>query len=203
MVKASEPTSLREAIRFLESAILPIASSTVVSTAKAIGHTLAEPVHAPVSLPRFDNSAMDGFAVRCSDLNSAQVTCLRLSQTVAAGAVPAADLGLGTAARVTTGAAVPRGASGVIMHEHVELACDMILIPPHLSGKDNIRRAGEDIKMGSQILSRATTLHPGHIALLMALGVPSVTVLTKPKVGVISSGNELVEGQGARTGADF
>jgi molybdopterin molybdotransferase len=136
---------------------------------------------------------MDGFAVHSSDLTPDGTATLKLAQTIVAGAPKGSELERGTTARIMTGAPLPDGASRVIMQEDATLFGEDVSLQATLGGKDHIRRVGEDVQEGVLLLKMGTRLHPGHIALLIATGMKTVSVLHEPRVAILSSGDELVD----------
>lgn len=157
---------------------------------EADGRVLAQPVVAPIDLPPWDNSAMDGYALRLADL-SAQP--LPVSQRILAGGVPQ-PLQPGTCARIFTGAPLPPGADTVEMQENVQLAADgRVNFLQALRAGQNVRRQGEEIRVGESVLPVGTRLGPAEMALAAALGVARLDVFRKPRVAVLSTGDELVE----------
>lgn len=158
----------------------------------ALGQILAQDVVAVLDSPPFDNSSMDGYAVRASE--AATGARLRL-----AGAVQAAgldlDLGLepGEALRIFTGAPVPRGADAVVMQEDVALAGGELVVAEGVEPGENVRRRGGDVCSGQILLRQGEVLTPARIGLLASQGLPEVPVYAKPLVQVVTTGDELVE----------
>lgn len=164
---------------------------------QALGCTLAEPVVANVSLPPFDNSAMDGYAVIAEDTRgaSAEKPCtLRVIEDLPAGTFPSRSIERGTAARIMTGAPVPAGADAVVMVEHTRPADAgaVAIFAPAQTG-DNIRPMGEDIQRGQTALAPGRILGAGEISLAAALGHTDVTAVRRPRVAIVTTGSELVE----------
>lgn len=160
---------------------------------RVAGRVLAEPIVAPTMLPPFDHSAMDGYALHAADLGAAQAP--RLLRRIAAGEEAGAALLPGTAVRVLTGAPVPPGTAAVIMEEQVTLLEDRLVLGAAVKPGQNIRRAGEDIMPGTPLLGAGRRLGARHVAMLAALGIGTVVVRSVPRIGVLSSGNELLRGQ--------
>ncbi|HEX2809341.1 MAG TPA: gephyrin-like molybdotransferase Glp [Kineosporiaceae bacterium] len=161
----------------------------------ALDCILAQDVASPVDLPRFDNSSMDGYAVRIPDVATATAgrpVTLPVSADLAAGVDHVAALATATAARIMTGAPVPDGTDAVVPVEwtdHGETTV-AVLRPP--SPGQYVRRAGEDVRAGERVLTNGTRLSPRHIALLAAVGRDRVLVHPRPRVVVLSTGSELV-----------
>ncbi len=168
---------------------------TAVSITKARGLVTAETVVAPELVPPFDNTAMDGFAVRADDVSHAPVT-LDIVGTVSAGAVPSCEVGPGQAARIMTGAVIPPGADAVVMVELTQITSDggQVTVAEAVPLNNHIRRAGEDLSIGQKVFSSGEELTPPHLGVLASLGIYEVRVRPRPRVGVLSTGDELVEG---------
>lgn len=167
--------------------------SESVTLARAHGRVLAEPVIAGLALPPFDNSAMDGFALRHADLGDGE-TVLTLAGERFAGVVDAeASIQAGQCIRITTGAPVPRGADTVVIKEHARVEGDrvQVLQVPLLGA--NIRRAGEDVQPRDAVLAAGSRLTPARIGLAAALGLPALPVRIRPTVAVFTTGDELIE----------
>lgn len=165
-----------------------------IALRRAEGRVLAEDIVAPMPLPPFDNSRMDGFALRHADLAAAgSPPRLRIAGAQFAGAEPAQTLAPGTCLRITTGAALPAGADTVVIKEDVREDGGWVeLAHPPAQGAD-IRRAGEDVAAGEPLLDAGRILTPARVSLLAALGMASVDVVPRPTVAVFTTGDELVE----------
>ncbi|TWF58849.1 molybdopterin molybdotransferase MoeA [Neorhizobium alkalisoli] len=186
------PKTLSEAIDFIAGYIEAFPSSVEMPLADATGHVLAQDLTAPANLPRFDNAAMDGFAVRSADLAGGGTGVqLRIVSTIAAGQTGQHEIGPGEAARITTGAMMPKGADRVVMQENARLEGNQVRLFTASTDKAHIRRAGDDIAQSDLILEAGTIIGPGQIILLAALGFQSVSVTPKPKVALLSTGDEL------------
>ena len=168
--------------------------SARVPLADAAGLVLAADVFAAEQVPPFANTAMDGFAVRAADVASVPVT-LEVIGTVAAGSTLEGDVGPGQAARIMTGAPMPDGADAVVMVEKTTLdeAAGTVLIDLSVSEGNHVRRAGEDVEPGDLLFAAGTVLTAGHLGVLASVGVQEVECVRRPKVGVISTGDELVD----------
>jgi molybdopterin molybdotransferase len=156
---------------------------------QALGRVLAEPVHSRVDVPPWDNSAMDGYAVNLKDLT--EKDSLQVAQRIPAGSAGSA-LEPGCAARIFTGAPVPAAADAVVMQEVCEVDGERLRITEIPKPGANIRRAGEDILQGEEVLARGTRLQPQHLGLAASVGVDSLSVYRRLKVAILSSGDELV-----------
>ncbi|MFD5249120.1 gephyrin-like molybdotransferase Glp [Amycolatopsis sp. NPDC058340] len=160
--------------------------------ASAAGLVLAEDVRAGVSLPPFDNSAMDGYAVRAADVAEAPVT-LPVAEDIPAGRVDSTKLEPGTAHRIMTGAPLPPGADAVVMVEHTDGGVTDVRILRTAVPGAHIRRQGEDVVEGTVALSAGTVLGPAQLGLAAAVGLAEVPVYRPLKVLVVSTGTELVD----------
>jgi molybdenum cofactor synthesis domain-containing protein len=152
------------------------------------------PLRAEADVPPFANTAMDGFAVRAADTAGAPVT-LTVVGTLAAGAAPDVSVGEGEAVRIMTGAPMPPGADAVVMVERTVMAEDggTVVVEQAAQPGDHVRSAGDDIAAGDDVFPAFTVLQPGHLGVLAGLGFRRVPVFTRPRVGVLSTGDELVD----------
>jgi molybdopterin molybdotransferase len=157
----------------------------------ALGRVLAEPLIAPFEVPAWDNSAMDGYALRAADLPAAG-GYLPLAGRIAAGDSAAQVLSAGHAVRIFTGAPLPPGADSVVMQEQCRLEEGRVWLPP-VSGGEHVRRRGEELAAGTQVLSAGQRLRPQELGLLASFGIDQVAVYRRLRVGLLSSGNELRE----------
>jgi molybdopterin molybdotransferase len=171
---------------------LPEGSETV-PLAAARGRVLAADLVAPIALPPFFNAAVDGWAFRHEDLGFGVETRLDQAGRVAAGHVPARPVAAGEAVRVFTGAPMPYGADTCVMQEDVRIVGRSVLVPPGLKRGANARPAGEDVAKGATALPAGRRLGPAEIGLAAALGQAQLPVRPLPRVGVFSTGDELVE----------
>ncbi len=183
--------SFEQALEKLLAAAQPVEEIRSLPITAAAGRILAASQHATVAVPPLDNSAMDGYAVRVADITAAGV-CLPVSQRIPAGTV-GTTLQPGTAARIFTGAPVPAGADAVIMQERCEHGENGVVINHVPHAGENIRRAGEDIAVGAEILRAGVKLRPQEIALAAAAGLPELPVYRRVRVGVFFTGDELVQ----------
>lgn len=184
--------SVDEAVAMIAARIAPVADTQVVPLAEADGRVLAEPLIARSPLPRFANSAVDGYAVRSVDLPSAAEATFAVVDRVAAGASAHAPLTERAAVRIFTGAPVPQGADTVFMQEDVCVLPDGQVVLPHgLPAGANVRLSGEDIAVGTAALPPGRRLRPQDIALAAALGATELKVRRRPRVAVFSTGDEL------------
>ncbi|MEM9135644.1 MAG: gephyrin-like molybdotransferase Glp [Actinomycetota bacterium] len=187
---------LSEAQARINADITPLAPATVPITA-ARGLVLAESVSAPEPIPPFPNTAMDGFAIRAGDSvgsTDAAPTPLPVVATVAAGAVAPRPLEAGEAMRIMTGAPMPDGADAVIMVELTRVEGDTVNLLAEVSEGNHVRPAGDDIQPGTAVFEPGTVLTPGHLGVLASLGRTEISAIRRPRVGVLSTGDELVVG---------
>ncbi len=191
-----------EALRtILEAA--PVLAPETLACADALGRVLAEPVVSRRDLPPADNSAMDGYAVRSADCAAAsreRPVRLRIAFQVAAGGRAERALAPGEAARVLTGAPVPPGADSVVRQEDADADGDELRVRVAPSAREHIRDAGEDVRAGETVLEPGVVLGPAQLGLLAALGRSVVAVRQRPRVAILSGGDELVEPDGDPSG---
>jgi len=184
--------SYEEALDHLLAAATPVTETRMLPLAALRGRFLAAPVVSSLTVPPLDNSAMDGYAVRCADVPQPGVA-LPVAQRIPAGSV-GAPLAPGTAARIFTGAPVPPGADAVVMQERCELGHDgQVIIHQQPTPGMNIRRAGEDIMAGVEILPAGTRLGPAEIGLAASVGLAELPVRRRLRVALLSTGDELTE----------
>jgi len=167
-----------------------------VPLADALGCVLAAPVVARTDVPPFANSAMDGYALHAADTQDAPVT-LTVVETIAAGARPTSTVQPGQAARIMTGAPMPDGADAIVM---VELTSgtptsDTVTVNEAVPVGNHVRGAGDDMAAGDEVFDAGTVLTPGHVGVLASLGVEAPTAWPRARVGVLSTGDELVNGE--------
>ncbi|MGP4057039.1 molybdopterin molybdotransferase MoeA [Mycobacterium sp. 4D054] len=169
--------------------------SVTVPVADALGLALADDVVAPLSLPGFDNSAMDGYAVFSEDIASATEAApvrLPVAEDIPAGRTDVPTLRPGTAHRIMTGAPLPAGATAVIPVEATDGATDTVTIRAATRPGQHIRRAGEDVTAGTTVLRAGQVVTPAALGLAAALGIGELTVIPRQRVLVVSTGTELV-----------
>jgi len=183
--------TLADALGELLAQAKPLAAAESVSTFDADGRVLAQDLVSSLQVPSFDNSAMDGYALRAADVPAAGAV-LPVSQRIAAGGVGTA-LAAGTAARIFTGAPVPDGADAVVMQEECAPRDDgSVQINAAVVLGQNIRKSGEDIARGSTIIAAGTRLSPAELGLAASIGCASLQVARRPRVALFSTGDELV-----------
>ena len=187
----SELISLSEARERIFNKLSPRNKTHWLSLRHAVSSILAEAIYAPVNVPGNDNSAMDGFAVRCLDLQKNKT--LAISQRITAGK-KALTLEAGTAARIFTGAMLPANADTVVIQENCDFDEAMVTVHQidNISAGQNIRRAGQDIKKGGLVFPKGHRLSAQDIGLLASLGLEKVLSYSPLKIAVVSTGNELL-----------
>ncbi|HEY4887159.1 MAG TPA: gephyrin-like molybdotransferase Glp [Candidatus Dormibacteraeota bacterium] len=167
----------------------PILGVERVALAHSIGRVLAEDLAAPASLPAFPSSAVDGYAVRSSDAGKP----LRVLGESAAGRPFAGTIAPGTAARILTGGVLPDGADCVVMVEEVQLDGEVVTTPAPLRPGSNFHRPGADVRAGERVVLAGTQLGAAEVGLAAAFGFPRLPVHRRPRVALLSTGDELVE----------
>ena len=180
-------TPLPEALERILATAVADPEREQVSLTAALDRYCAEAVHADIAVPPADNSAMDGYAVASGDVPGT----LLVSQRAPAGSVPV-PLAAGTAARIFTGAEIPAGADAVILQEDATVESDRVSLPAARSGQ-HIRRRGDDIQPGDQLVARGQRLRPQDIGLLASVGIDSVWVFAPLSIAVLTTGDELRE----------
>jgi len=184
--------ALDAALRIIAADVRPVEGVERIALNAADGRVLAESPAAPFDLPPFDNSAVDGYAVRLADLEGSPA--LPVAGRIAAGAPAVNALAPGSAWRIFTGAALPPGVDTVFMQEDVSLdEQGRVQFPAGLRVGANTRRHGEDIASGARALPAGRRLRPQDLALAAALGLRHLTVRTQVRVALFSTGDELVE----------
>lgn len=195
---AQELTSLDSALTTILAGAKPLVDAESLALDLALHRILAENLTVPADVPPADNSAVDGYAIRCADLAANQ--SLPVSARIPAGTAPAA-LAEGTAARIFTGASVPVGADAVVMQEETRSEGDTVTIQGPIRSGQNIRPRGQDLARGNLALAQGTRLRPQELGLIASLGLPRVPVLRRMRVAVLATGDELVEpGQPLKSG---
>ncbi|MCD4678778.1 MAG: molybdopterin molybdotransferase MoeA [Bacteroidales bacterium] len=162
-----------------------------ISLVDSPGRILAEDVVSDVDMPPFNKSAMDGYACRLEDIKNE----LEVIETIAAGKIPVNTVGKGQCSKIMTGAMIPEGADCVIMIEHTEEIAQNKIKLTKDDTRINIAKKGEDIKSGDLVIGKGTKIKPQHVAVMAAVGCASPLIVKKPTIGIISTGNELVEPQ--------
>ncbi len=192
---------LEEMERLIAERIQPVQETETVELAAARGRVIAGDVIAPVDLPPFDNSAVDGYAVRHADLRAGNDTELKITGRLMAGQGTKAALGQSEAVRIFTGAPMPPGADTVFMQEDTREEAGQVIVPSGLKSGANRRLAGEDLRKGAVALAGGTMLDAAQIALAAALGLTKLTVRRRLQVAIFSTGDEVIEPGSVRSGA--
>ncbi len=177
-------------------ALMPVLSREKIALGTAAGRVLAQSFVSPIDLPRFDNSAMDGYAVRANDIMGATEQSpvkLRRVGAVAAGERFEGTLDLGTCVRLFTGSPLPEGADAVVMQEDTSADGDEVLVFDRAKPWENVRLAGEDVKAGAVLVGAGQRLDAAHLAVIGAVGGGAIDVSRQPRVAILSTGNELIE----------
>jgi molybdopterin molybdotransferase len=162
-----------------------------IPLAECLGLAIAEDLRSPIALPPFDNSAMDGYAVRARDVRDAPVE-LPVTDDIPAGRTELTELAPGTAQRIMTGAPVPPGADAVVQVELTDGGTERVLVNGEVAPGAHIRRAGEDVEVGAVVLRAGAELGPAQLGLAAAVGAAELPVRRRPRVLVLSTGSELV-----------
>jgi molybdopterin molybdotransferase len=165
-----------------------------MSIADALGAVVVDDVVAAEPIPPFDNTAVDGYAVQAGDTATPPVR-LAVVGEIAAGDAPEVTIGPGQAARIMTGAPVPPGCDAVVMVEDTAPLDDgrAVEVRAAAAAGDHVRRAGDDVRPGDVVVPAGTVLRPGHLGVLASLGLAEVVVRRRARVGVLSTGDELVD----------
>jgi molybdopterin molybdotransferase len=182
-----------DAERLIAERVAPVSGCETVPLLEAHGRVLAENIVAPVNVPPFDNSAVDGFAVRADDLVGENEKHLTIIERVAAGHAASHALKAGEAIRIFTGAPMPAGADTVFMQEDCRIEGASVVVPAGLKRGANRRLAGEDMRQGALALPAGRRLAVQHVALAAALGLTALTVRRRVRVALFSTGDEIVE----------
>lgn len=162
----------------------------------ALGRVLAAPVVAPLTLPPWDNSAMDGYAVHAADVGGAsedRPVVLRVIETVAAGQFATLPVRPGEATRIMTGAPLPEGADSVVRVEDTDGGTERVAVRDPRDAGRNVRPRGEDLRQGDTVLPAGATIGAAQIGVLASVGASAVDVIRRPRVAIVGSGDELVD----------
>jgi molybdopterin molybdotransferase len=192
---------IKEIEQLILSRVSPVSETEQVILASAHGRVVARDVKAPVNLPHFDNSAVDGYAVRHADLNPAGDTLLKIAGRIMAGQKSIPQIGPHEAIRIFTGAPMPAGADTVFMQEDTQEQGQSVQLPTGLKQGANRRLSGEDITAGSVAIPAGRRLDAQNVALAAALGLTQLEVRRRIRVAIFSTGDEIVEPGLERSGA--
>ncbi|MBS1213545.1 MAG: molybdopterin molybdenumtransferase, partial [Proteobacteria bacterium] len=188
---AGKALSLSAALEHVLSAVEPVADEESIDLTQARGRVLAAAITAPIDVPPFANSAMDGYALCRADLAESGSSALRVAGSAFAGRPYPDPLKAGECVRIFTGAAIPQGADAVIMQEEVIREGDHARLPRMLKPFENIRPAGDEIKAGECLLERGKRLSPADMGMLASAGITDVPCHRKIRVAFFSTGDEL------------
>ena len=180
--------SVDQAIKIVKENVTNTNFKELLPTKNSLGYVLSEDLFSPINMPPFRQSAMDGYAVNTQKLNSYNIV-----GEVKAGDAINPKLNKGEGVRIFTGAAVPDDANAVVMQEKVERINNTITIKSVIKDQENIRPLGEQIQKEEKALLKGTKLTPSGIGYLLSLGITEVEVFKKPSVGIVVTGNELIE----------
>jgi molybdopterin molybdotransferase len=196
--------SVHEAVAIIAARVTAVQDTETVDLRNADGRVLAASISAPLPLPPFTNSAVDGYAVRGGDLSGDTEQTFPVAGRIQAGASAQEPVKPGHAVRIFTGAPMPAGADTVFMQEDVRLdEAGRVVLPAGLKAGANVRPAGEDIIAGTQALPAGQRLRPQDVALAAAFGLTHIEVRRRIRVAVFSTGNELVSPGGPRAAAQL
>jgi len=184
--------SVRDGQNHILSGITAVVAPELLPVTRALGRVLAEDFQAPIDVPPADNSAVDGYAVGSADIPATGTRELVVVADLAAGFVFDGALGVGQALRIMTGAPMPAGADTVYPQEIVERSGDRVRIAPLAKGA-NVRLRGEDVEAGAIVVEAGTVLRPQEIGLMTSLGAWQLMVRRRPRVAVMSTGDEVAE----------
>ncbi|HTY77767.1 MAG TPA: gephyrin-like molybdotransferase Glp [Candidatus Bathyarchaeia archaeon] len=184
--------SVRDAQTHILDRITTVAPPELLPLTAALHRVLADDVRAEMDVPPTDNSAVDGYAVAAGDIPAAGTRALDVAGEVAAGAVWSGALSPGQALRIMTGAPMPAGADTVYLQETVERDGPRVVVGPLPPGV-NVRHRGEDVKAGAVVLPAGTVLRPQEIGVAASLGLAQLGVRQKPRVAILSTGDEVAE----------
>jgi len=187
-----DPNALRvdKARQAILSCLSPIKDLQTVPVRESLGRVLAQEIIPAINVPAHDNTAMDGYAVRFSDLGPAETPLEELG-TALAGRPFKGAVGRGQCVRVMTGAVMPEGTDTVVIQEVVKQQGSSVIIPTGQKHKQNVRYAGEDLKVGVPVLQPGAWLRPAELGLIASLGIPEIRVKRKLRVAFFATGDEL------------
>jgi molybdopterin molybdotransferase len=197
MLGRSGVVAREDALKKLEEQFsIPVFAAEEISISQALGRVLSEEMTSPEDLPEFNRSTMDGFAVRSADTFGAtegRAAYLTVVGDSVMGTVPDRTLSKGEVMRIATGGALPKGSDAVVMIEytHAVDATSIEVVKP-VAQLENVIQIGDDIRKGETVLSRGHRVRPQDMSALASLGMTRIKVLAKPKIGIISTGNEIV-----------
>ncbi len=191
-----EVVTVAEAEKRIQSALEIRQKPGEVTLGEALGRVLAEDIIAPINVPPFDRSAMDGYAVKARDTYGAgenNPKTLKLKGGISMGALSDVEITRGVCAAIPTGAPIPKGVDAVVMVEYTEKSKGKVEVYRSVASGENIMRAGADMTKGEKVLVKGHLLTPRDTGVLAALGIVHMKVFAKPKVAIISTGTEIAE----------
>lgn len=184
--------NLQDAVKIINAEVQKLPASSV-TLAQAVGCALAEDIVAPIDVPAFPSSAMDGVALRVSDLKDDGPWRMPVQTTISAGDLCEKPLLPGHVAKIMTGAPLIEGADTVVPVEYVQFEAGQAIIKDRPAKGDHVRPYGDDIEVGQNLYSKGTALNPVDIGVLASIGLTEVKVIPRPTIGILSTGSELVE----------
>jgi len=187
-----DPDALRvdKALEAIRACLSPITATETIAIRRSLGRVLAQDIVPSINVPAHDNSAMDGYALRFSDLKPGE-TALTEVGSAFAGRVFGGKVGAGECVRVMTGAVMPAGTDTVVIQEVARKDGSRVVIPPGQKKAQNVRYAGEDLKAGTAVLRSGKAIGPADLGLIASLGIGEVTVKHRLKVAFFATGDEL------------
>jgi molybdopterin molybdotransferase len=193
---------IQAAISNMLNQVIPVLESEQIELEQALGRVLAEDLLSSINVPPNDNSAMDGYAMRCEDLCDTKQ--LQLVGTALAGKPFKHKVLAGQCVRIMTGAVIPLGADSVVMQENTEVKDSTVIFKQKPGSGNSVRKAGEDIQQGQVVVTKGTKLTPAYLALIASVGIAEIAVIRHIKVGLIATGDELtIPGQPLSDGAIY
>lgn len=183
-------TPIDQALTQILASLSPVAGHQSVDIDAALHRVLAQSIEAPLAVPGYDNSAMDGYAIASADLR-AGITRFPVAQRIAAGSVGQA-LAPSTAARIFTGAPLPAGADAVVMQENCRVEGATVIVEVPVKAGENVRRAGADVQRGELLFRAGHRLRAPDVGMLASVGLQALTVRRALRVAVLTTGDELV-----------
>lgn len=183
--------SVDKARRFIRDFLEPVQTKESLAIRASLGRVLAEDILSPYNVPNHNNSAMDGYALNADDLATSGMTTLRIAGTAFAGKAFDGTVGKGECVRIMTGAVMPEGCDTVVIQEHVQVDGDRIVFGEGAKRGQNLRYAGEDLKLGQVVFPAGHLMQPADLGLIASLGIAEIKVYRKLRVAFFSTGDEL------------